>query len=69
MKTITFEVKGMHCTSCEMLVVDSLEDLEGVERATASHSAEQVTITYDEGKTGPAAFKKMIKAEGYSVRG
>ena len=31
--TLAFRVTGMHCASCGLLVDDTLEDLDGVERS------------------------------------
>lgn len=67
MRTSKFNVKGMHCASCEMLIVDSLEELEGVELAKASNKDKEVTVTYDETKVDKDKIKKTITEEGYIV--
>jgi len=60
-------VKGMHCHACEMLIVDSLEDTEGVANATASHESSTVDVNFDESKIALTKIKKIIQNEGYVV--
>ena len=67
MTNITIKTKGMHCSSCEMLVVDSLEELDGVMGATASHKEETVSVNYDDSKVELAQIKSVIKSEGFEV--
>ena len=67
MKTITITVDGMHCGSCETLVRDALEELDGVSEADVSHSAGTVVVVYDENTVSPEALKAAIEEEGYSA--
>lgn len=62
-----FNVDGMHCPSCEMLIVDSLEEFEGIAKATASHKKGKVHVEYDESLLSTDMIKKIIKNEGYEV--
>lgn len=64
MKTVKFKVNGMHCGSCEMLIVDALNEM-GVERAEANHKKGTVTVTFDEKKIRPDDIMKTIRKEGY----
>ncbi|MFC7137430.1 heavy-metal-associated domain-containing protein [Halobaculum litoreum] len=43
----TLTVTGMTCGGCEQNVVDALEALDGVERVTADHEANVVTVEGD----------------------
>lgn len=67
MEKITLKVDGMHCTSCEMLIKDALEDLEGVSDVEAAHAAGTVLVEFDGSKADPEEFKKLIRAEGFKV--
>ncbi|MFH0752149.1 MAG: heavy-metal-associated domain-containing protein [archaeon] len=67
MKKINLKTKGMHCTSCEMLVKDALEELPGVKEVSASHSSGVISVEFDESKTTKGDIIKIIKAEGYEV--
>ena len=63
----TFKVNGMHCKSCEMLVADSLEELDGVGSAMLSHEKGTAEVTYDSNKMNDDKIRDIIKQEGYEV--
>lgn len=67
MKKKIFKVKGMHCPSCEMLVVDSLQESVGVVNAEASHKAGTVSVEFDESKIADDDLRNVIRKEGYEV--
>jgi copper chaperone CopZ len=62
----TFNVKGMHCNSCEMRIKDALEDA-GATSVTANHQSGHVTAEFDENTLSEEKVKELIKAEGYAV--
>ena len=62
----TFNVKGMHCKACEMLIKDSLSDL-GVKDIDVSLTKKTVTVDFDETKLKDDTIKKAIENEGYKV--
>ena len=64
----TFNVKGMHCKSCEMLIKDSVSGIDGVKTVAASAIKNTVTVDYDETKVKDGMIKKAIESEGYHVR-
>jgi copper chaperone len=66
MKTIMFRVKGMHCSSCEMLICDALEDL-GVKESKANKDKATVKVYFDEEKIKPNKIREVIEKEGYKV--
>lgn len=57
----TLNVKGMHCTACEALIKDALEDNDAT-NITADHKTGKVSFEGDEAKA-----RKAIKDEGYEV--
>ena len=67
MRTSKFIVKGMHCKSCEILINDSIEELEGIENTNSSYQKGEVVVSYDETKIDKQAIKKVIEDEGYKV--
>ncbi|MBL7054678.1 heavy-metal-associated domain-containing protein [Candidatus Woesearchaeota archaeon] len=67
MKKIIFEVEGMHCPSCEMLVKDALEEQEGVNKAELSQKKGTAIIFFEEKKISEDKLKSIIKKEGYGV--
>lgn len=66
MKRLELKVKGMHCSSCEMLLKDSLEDA-GAKALEISHKKGMAVVEYDEGKLDEPAIKSIIRKEGYKV--
>ena len=59
----------MHCKSCEKLIEDGLEDLEGVERVDARFADETVEVAFDKKRIGLEAIAKKISSLGYSALG
>lgn len=60
-----FNVKGMHCKSCEMLITDSLEGLDGVKNVKASAKDGKVIVEHN--SVDESLMKKAIESEGYKV--
>jgi copper chaperone CopZ len=44
---VVLHVKGMDCVGCELNVVRTLEDLDGVEKAKASFPEKKAVVQYD----------------------
>ncbi|HHE31073.1 MAG TPA: copper chaperone [Chlorobaculum parvum] len=63
------KVGGMHCPSCEILVSEALEALDGVQKAQASHQCGVVEVEYDPAKIDDEVMKRAIEGEGYTVAG
>lgn len=60
------KVSGMHCSSCEFLIKDSLNDL-GIS-AKADHKKNEVIIEdFDPKKTDLEKVYKAIEENGYKV--
>ncbi|MER7007160.1 heavy-metal-associated domain-containing protein [Dactylosporangium sp. NPDC000555] len=59
--TMTFQVEGMHCGSCGLLIDDTLEDLPGVSASTTSVRTGRTTITLDPARVTP---EQVITAIG-----
>ena len=66
MKT-KIQTKGMHCKSCDMLVEDSLGDVDGVNSVKSSFETGIVEIDFDESVVNIDNIKDTIKQEGYEV--
>jgi copper chaperone len=60
-------VTGLHCSSCEMLVREALEEMDGVKSAKVSHESGLVEVEYDAAKVTPEAMKPVIEAQGFKV--
>jgi len=64
---ITYDVKGMHCQSCEILVTDELKEIKGIKDAIASHKKGTITVTLNPDLVSNDQIKKIIKKQGYEV--
>lgn len=64
---ITFNIDGMHCTSCAMNIDGELEDTRGVLKADTSYAKSKTTVTYDPSLITPAQLKSIISSLHYSV--
>ncbi len=62
-----FNVKGMHCNSCEIMIKDSLSEVDGVKHVKASHAEGIVTVKFDEAKISEDKIISIIKEQGYEV--
>ena len=67
MAKLKLNVEGMHCGSCEMLIQDSLDETDGIEKAEVSHKSGEVNVDFDDSKVSANKIKDIIKDEGYSV--
>ena len=67
MSEMKIHVTGMTCGGCENAVKRSLKMLDGVKDVSASHTAESVGVTFDDGKVTPSAIKERIESLGYHV--
>ena len=67
MKKTKFNVKGMHCKSCEMLIQEGVSEVDGVQSIEADHKKGYVIVEYDEKKANETQIKKAIEKEGYEV--
>lgn len=66
MKTLALTVPGMYADHHVTAVRRLLMPQTGVESVKASAAFKQVVITYDEQKTSPDAFARVLAAAGYA---
>ena len=62
-----FQIQGMHCASCAMLIDGVLEDLPGVKSASASYARQLVDIEYDETKVSVETILSAVSDAGYAA--
>lgn len=63
----TFTVEGMHCSSCEEIIKDSLADLPGITHSEVSSKKGIVCVEFDH-RTNEGKIREIIEKEGYEVR-
>lgn len=61
----TYKLKGMHCTSCAMVIEGELEDLGA--QAQCSYARETVEVEFDEKKISEPVIKETIRKAGYQT--
>ncbi|MBU0757093.1 MAG: cation transporter [Nanoarchaeota archaeon] len=65
MKKEKFDVSGMHCKSCEMLLSDTLDETDGIRSSQASNEKGEVIVEYDEKIVNSNKIRELIKEAGY----
>ena len=64
--TAVYTVEGMHCSHCEAAVCRAVEDIPGVESASASASRKTLTI---KGPAAEEAIREAVEKAGYTFKG
>lgn len=59
-----FTVTGMKCEHCEARVENAIKEVNGVNSAKADHTADNVTVEYDEDAVSPSQLKDAVDALG-----
>ncbi len=67
METLSISVPTVHCTSCQLNIQESLEELAGVATSDVDLDAKQVTVTFDPAAVDPGTIKAAIEDAGYPV--
>ena len=68
MKKLQWKVEGMHCKSCETIIMEDLQDTGAVQDIHVSADKGTVHLTYDENKIKETKIKQIIEKEGYKVK-
>ncbi|MBE3135156.1 MAG: heavy-metal-associated domain-containing protein, partial [Acidobacteria bacterium] len=66
--TIRIAVDGMTCGNCEQRIEKAVRELDGVRTVSASASLSEVTVSFDDGRTGVDAIRQAIRRAGYEAR-
>lgn len=64
---VKYTVPDMSCAHCKSAIEDSLNDLPGVEKATADPDSKVVEVGYDEHRVGEEEIKVAIEDAGYTI--
>lgn len=60
-----YKVKGMHCTSCPLVIESDLEDA-GI-TAKCNYARATLEVEYDDEKTTAETVVKTVQASGYTI--
>ena len=63
---VTMNIEGMMCGHCEARVKQTLEAIDGVEKADVSHEKGTAIVTL-KGDVSVEALKAAVEAQGYKV--
>ncbi|HPS42672.1 MAG TPA: cation transporter [Anaerolineaceae bacterium] len=67
MKTVTFLVADMHCSSCAMRLQSLEDDLPGVLQVDASYVKQKMVVTFDESRVSEVQIIAAVSELGYSA--
>ena len=67
MTTYTFGIAGMHCSSCTILIDETVEALPGVVQATTHLRRGSCVVELDPARIKPKQIAKAINKLGYKV--
>ena len=65
--TVTFDVAGMTCESCEEAIMQTVGQLQGVEMVESHHDPGSATVLYRPGKVSRETIVETIEGMGYKV--
>lgn len=63
----TFEITGMHCSSCAVRIESSLKEKTGVSHATVNYALAKGSVDYDDALLSEGDLHQVIRDEGYVV--
>lgn len=65
MKEHTYYVKGIHCSSCEVLIEKTLIELPEIKAVKANNGSGEVTIEHEGERPSVEALNKLFKKLNY----
>jgi copper chaperone CopZ len=66
-RTQTFKITKMHCTSCAITIDGELEDMDGVVEAKTSYAKQKTDVIFDADKITDTMITDIIKKIGYTA--
>lgn len=66
-RTMIWQVSGMHCSSCSILIDEAVEDLDGVTSSSTSLKRKLTTVTFDATQCDPDRIAATIVEAGYQA--
>src|SRR3989338_10257504 len=67
MKKGVFDISGMHCASCSILIKRRLEKTPGVKSANVNYATEKATVEYDERECDENKIVQTVVQTGYKA--
>ena len=66
-QTLTWQITGMHCTSCSILIDEAVQDLNGVTTSHTSLKTQRTTVTFDATQCDADQITTTIVKAGYTA--
>ncbi len=67
MKTVTFNIGGMHCASCAARNERNLQKIQGVRDAIVNYATHSARVVFDDTQVGERALHEAVTNGGYQV--
>ena len=64
-KTVTLSVPSMNCSACPITVKKALQNVDGVEKVTATFEPKEAVVTFDDRKTTVDKLREATTQAGY----
>ncbi|MEM7816227.1 MAG: heavy metal-associated domain-containing protein [Candidatus Aenigmatarchaeota archaeon] len=61
-------IKGMHCRSCELLIYDSVMEIDGVSKIRVDHTKGLGEVEFNPQKTSLKEIIRIVKKQGYDCK-
>ncbi len=65
--TQRYEIKGMHCASCQAIVEKTIQGLDGVKSVAVSLLLNSAEVEFDEKIISAKQIAKAVKAAGFDA--
>lgn len=66
--TKSFQIEGMHCTSCAMTIDWEIEDVEGVRESRTSYADGRTTVIFDPAVASESEIAAAITRAGFRAQ-
>ena len=67
-KKVIFEITGMHCASCALIIDRKLKRKEGVEFSNVNFSTEKATVVFNDSKLNTNELIDIVESLGYGAK-
>lgn len=65
--TKSFQVEGMHCSSCASVISMTLKETDGISNAEANYATETVRISFENSKINESKIASILSPLGYKL--
>lgn len=66
-KNQKFNIKGMHCASCALIIEDNLKKLPGIKNVNVSFATQKAKVEYDNSQSNEEKIMAVVKNSGYQA--